>query len=641
METTSILKFTATKPKLKANRWEPEADELAVFFPLHSLGGVFTSNLYVPPGTRALLLKDNKLSPLEEGEHNIATLGDKVNNFFGSAPGEVLITRLAALQIPFTFTNLRTTDRLDVQANTSLLVQVGDEYAFRNHFMRQPGTITVAHLQELLAPPLRQIVSELIRNRPYADLETDATLRNTLSDLLDSDMRKQFNHYGLGFHGAETFNLHSAQAQTEQQAAALARQDAALRERFRRGELGDDEAAQAQQLRQAEIANLDIALQATSRQQALNAGAGEVVENLEQELAARQSREQHALGERWQAEDAASQWQHLRELARIRRDNEARTAHEASEVAKTLEQERINNTIEKQRIQTRFEQARLIDDETQRKNQLNANFAKLAKIALREQELEQARHDAELDSLRQDAEMRRHQAACFKLLEDTQLEAKLAELRRKAAVDTAQEKLSGLRELMAIDQADDDADLEREIKKAREQARLEDEKANQQLERELRRRKEEREAARELREDELNKIALLNTVSIETLISAAETPEKTAALLKITLARVHLGMSADQISASQSSDTPAPSEQEQWQRFQFMHDKTIDAMKDMGDKIKDAAIGVAAAGRQAPPPSGLQRIPQSSPLAFKNCPKCRTVNAGSANYCSACSHALS
>lgn len=39
---------------------------------------------------------------------------------------------------------------LEVDVATRLMVQVGDVNAFRNHFMRQSGSVKVAYLQALL-----------------------------------------------------------------------------------------------------------------------------------------------------------------------------------------------------------------------------------------------------------------------------------------------------------------------------------------------------------------------------------------------------------------------------------------------------------------------------------------------------------
>jgi hypothetical protein len=685
------FRFFKPKHNLNSNRWQPEIDELAVYFNSRDLSGVFTKTLRVPSGSVARVLMDNQVLMLEEGEHNMETLWQRMNSFFQGRHGEVLITRHAALAVPFEFAGIHSADLLDVQVSMRLMVQVGDVPAFRNHFMRRPGAVTVAQLQDLLGPAVRQIVSEFINARPLRELQADmARLRGELTTRIDSGLRKHFAEYGLNFQGAETLVLDHEKNHSEQEWEEIARQEEALRQRYRQGKLKQEEAERIQELRARELDLLQLIENAGTREEAIRRGARAAVEDLEHDYAQkRRQREKEILKDRWQADDEATDWRHLQELARIRHEGELRAATEARDAAEAIERERIRNDLEKMRIRAGLEQAGLIEDEARRLAEMQVQVELLAKATLREEGLKEAIHLAQRDAIVLAAEIHRQEASRVRVWEDALLEDRIAAMQATRAVEKAETNLAGLVGLVKLDWADEDAKLRRSLKGERKRARIASKTADCDLERELKRSKDKREADRERREHEIQKATVFGALPPETLLMLAESPDKVDALLKITLTRSHAGMSPEQINASQASRSPAQTaagaanglstqqitealtgalnpmikqmldnkqvdERQQWDRFERIHEGTVDALTEMGNKIRDAATGVAnAAGRQPAPPvavplpqpaypqPAIQPVMPAAASAFKNCPQCRTINSVPANYCLSCGHALS
>ena len=54
---------------LRDNRWIPAADELAVYFGVRQLSGIFTKTLRVPATTRAYILQGDVATEVPQGEY--------------------------------------------------------------------------------------------------------------------------------------------------------------------------------------------------------------------------------------------------------------------------------------------------------------------------------------------------------------------------------------------------------------------------------------------------------------------------------------------------------------------------------------------------------------------------------------------
>jgi hypothetical protein len=146
-----------SEPVLRDNRWVPAPDELAVFFGVRQLSGIFTKTLRVPAASRAYILQGDKATEVPQGEYEIEGFFTRLNHLLRDQHAEILITRMTALPVEFVFGDLHTAEHLKVSARFTVAVKVEQVSAFASHFMTTPGTVTALQLHDLLAPSVRQI----------------------------------------------------------------------------------------------------------------------------------------------------------------------------------------------------------------------------------------------------------------------------------------------------------------------------------------------------------------------------------------------------------------------------------------------------------------------------------------------------
>src|SRR5262245_34764888 len=113
-----------SEPVLRENRWIPANDELAVYFGVRQLSGIFTKTLHVPATTRAYILQGDKATEVPQGEYEIEGFFYRLNNLLRDQHAEVLITRTTPLPVEFTFSDLHTSEFLKVTARFTVGVKV-------------------------------------------------------------------------------------------------------------------------------------------------------------------------------------------------------------------------------------------------------------------------------------------------------------------------------------------------------------------------------------------------------------------------------------------------------------------------------------------------------------------------------------
>jgi hypothetical protein len=414
-----------SEPVLRDNRWVPADDELAVFFGVNQLSGIFTKTLRVPAASRAYILQADKATEVPQGEYEIEGFFTRLNHLLRDQHAEILITRMAALPVPFEFDDLHTSEHLAVSARFAVDVKVEQVAAFAQHFMRAPGTVTTGQLRELLAPAVRQIAAEFVGARSIREMAGSAELRPQLDERLQSALRLRLAQYGLAVTGVETASLrhdkydanrarigtlwlvtdeqqvqlaHAKQLDQlydDQEWQAIWRQEQAMRSDFRRAELRQDaavdgaelsqrEAERMQAIRAREVELYGRIVDAKSRRDAIERGAGAALADLDHELAQKGVRRS----------DEAAQWEHVRELAGIRMRSELEVAQQESRERALLAQQRFNHQLHQQQIQIQIAQAALIEDEAQRRAQTARLRQTQAEAAQREAAMEAEAHKA-------------------------------------------------------------------------------------------------------------------------------------------------------------------------------------------------------------------------------------------------------
>lgn len=453
-----ILGAPRNAPLLRENRWVAGPDELAVFFGVRELSGLFVKTLRVPATARAYILQGDKATEVPQGEYEIEGFFTRLNHLLRDQHAEILVTRTGALPVTFSFDDLPTCEHLAVSARFTVKLRIENVPAFARHFMTMPGTVTGAELGELLADPVRQLAAEFIGARSIREMAGKAELRDQLDERLQGGLQQLLAQYGLAVTGVDTLELrhdkfdanrarvgslwlaaderhvqaeharHLDQLYTAEEWQRIRRLEEDLRLRQRRAELRQDEAIaraelslqgadRAHGVRSRQIELYGRILEANSRKQALERGAGEVLAELEHEMAKKGA----------QRQDEAAEWQHLRNLARLRMRAGLEAARQESEHLHRLARQRFSQQLLQQQIRNKIDQARQIEDAARQ-------HAELAR--LRESEQEAARQLRELDEA---AHLARRRAAERALeWEDEEARQRIEDLRRSAGQRDAQ-----------------------------------------------------------------------------------------------------------------------------------------------------------------------------------------------------------
>jgi hypothetical protein len=406
-------------PVLRDNRWIAGPDELAVFFGVRELSGVFVKTLRVPATARAYILQGDKATEVPQGEYEIEGFFTRLNHLLRDQHAEILVTRSVALPVQFAFDELESAEHLRLSARLKVSLRIDTVAAFARHFMTMPGTIGSAQLRELLEAPVRQAVADFVGARSVRDMAANRELRAELDERIQGSLRMLLGAYGLAAERVDTLALrHDKYDANRARVGSLwlavderhveleharhlddlydtgewqkiRRDEQQSRLRQRRAELALEGAEQAQAVRARAIDLYSRIADADSRKQAIERGAGDVLAELEHELVQK--------GERRAGEAAG--WAHLRELARIRMRTELEVAQQDALQARQLAQQRFSHQLLQQQIRNKIEQARAIEDASRQRVELARLHEAEQLAARRARELDDEEHAARRQSL--------------------------------------------------------------------------------------------------------------------------------------------------------------------------------------------------------------------------------------------------
>lgn len=464
-----ILGAPRNKPVLVENRWVAGPDELAVFFGVRELSGLFVKTLRVPATARGFILQGDKATEVPQGEYEIEGFFTRLNHLLRDQHAEILITRTGALPVAFEFDDIPTCEQLDIAVRFTLSVRIENVPAFARHFMTTPGTIGSAELRELLAHPVRQLALEFIGARSIREMAANGQLRAELDERLQGGLKALLAGYGLAVTTVETFELrhdkydanrarigslwlatdekhvqlaHSRQLDelyTAEEWQRIKRSEEEGRLRLRRAELRQDDAIaraelsldgadRAHGVRARQIELYGRILEADSRKQALANGAAEVLAELEHEMA-----QKHA-----ERADQAAEWQHLRALAGVRMRAEVAGAQQEAAQARQLAQQRFSQQLLQQQIRNKIEQARQIEDAERQRAELLRLRESEQEAARRLHDIDQAEHEARYQALCLANQARRREAERTLEWEEEQARQRIDSVRRGAGRADAQ-----------------------------------------------------------------------------------------------------------------------------------------------------------------------------------------------------------
>jgi hypothetical protein len=523
------------RPVLVENRWAPGPDELAVFFGVRELSGVFTKTLRVPATARAYILQGEQATEVPQGEYEIEGFFTRLNNLLRDQHAEILVTRSGALPVEFELEGLGTCEHLQVDAALALSVKIENVPAFARHFMTMPGVIKDVQLRELLESPVRQLALEFVAARSLREMAGRRELRLELDQHLQGGLALLLSQYGLAVARVDTIELRhdkfdANRARIGSLWLAVDEQRVRVEHAKQLDELYGEEEWQrvtreerAQAVRAREIELYGRIVESSTRKQAIERGAVDAVKALEHELA----------GKRNVRQDEAAQWQQLRELAAIRMRTELELARQEAAEARAIAQQRFTHQLLQQQIRNKIEQARGIDDASRQRAELARLHEAEQAAARRAREIDDEEHAARLKLLQLENEAHRREAGRV-------LEWQEAQAANRLSLDAEQvrQQLENLRR----DGGSKDALAQHE-------------KLLRTIEADAIAARNEREGLREQRAHELDlvRVEIERAEALGELDDAAKValvaPANAALLADVMKTRVHAGMSAEQLAA--------------------------------------------------------------------------------------------
>ncbi|WP_229258444.1 hypothetical protein [Duganella rivi] len=457
-----------SEPVLRDNRWIPGDNELAVYFGVSRLSGIFTKTLRVPATTRAYILQADKATEVPQGEYEIEGFFSRLNNLLRDQHAEILITRSLPLPVEFSFSDLHTAEHLKISARFTVSVRIENVPAFAQHFMTVPGVVSTLHLHELLEPSVRQLAAEFVGSRSMREMAVNGDLRLQLNERLQAALKLRLASYGLAVDGVETAALrhdkfdhnrerigtlwlvaderhvqleHVKQLDeiyNQEEWQAIWREEQKMHSDFRRAELRQDasinkaeltlkEAERAQALRAREVELYSRVMESKTRKVALDKGAGTVLADLEHELARSKA---HRQGEQ-------ADWEHVRHLAQIRMRTELEVLQQTGAEQRQLAQQRLSHQLRQQAIENQIAQALQIEDESHRRSELAALRQREKDEKARELQIEAEAHAARIQGMTLANAARRRELERVQEWEDQLALARQRDLLREDAVKDA------------------------------------------------------------------------------------------------------------------------------------------------------------------------------------------------------------
>jgi len=457
-----------SEPVLRDNRWIPGDNELAVYFGISTLSGIFTKTLRVPATTRAYILQADKATEVPQGEYEIEGFFTRLNHLLRNQNAEILITRTLPLPVEFAFDDLHTAEHLKVSASFTVAIRIESVPAFAQHFMTVPGVVNTAHLHELLEPSVRQLAAEFVGSRSIREMAGNGDLRLQLNERLQAALKLRLATYGLAVDGVDTVALrhdkfdhnrarigslwlvaderhvqleHTKQLDqiySDEEWQAIARDEQKMHSDFRRAELRQDasvnkveltlkEAERVQALRAREVELYSRVMDSKTRKVAIDKGAGTVLADLEHELSKNKS---HRQGEQ-------ADWDHVRQLAQIRMRTELEVLQQTAAEQRQIAQQRLSHQLRQQAIENQIAQALLIEDESHKRAELAALRQREKDEKARELQIESEAHAARIQGMTIANAARRREAERVQEWEDQLALARQRELLRGDAVKDA------------------------------------------------------------------------------------------------------------------------------------------------------------------------------------------------------------
>ena len=416
-------------------------DEVALFFDVEQLSALFAQQMRVPNNASATVFQNGRSFNISPSDFVSQGFSLHLADLSRSQPAQVLVTRQLPTNLQIDIADLHSAEFMAITAKFSINIKIENLDAFANCFMAAPGAITHTQLQQLLEPTVRQIVSEFIGAQSLREMQDNPDLRHQLDERLHASLNINISQFGLAATQTTTIAVWhekiSAKREKlgekigtlwlvidakralidqgkrlndlydEKEWQKIAHEEEQIRQRYRREEmrqkfgkdlgwlylhgeyenakkrlsrakLKQDEADRLQTIRARELELYGRIVEAGTRKEAIDRGAGEAIKELE-----------HTLKEKSELrQNTADQWLHVRTLARIKMRTESEITQIEGKQAAQLLQQRVSHQLQQIQLQHQIAQAQLLDDQTQARAQ--TELLKTAQEDLAQHELELA-----------------------------------------------------------------------------------------------------------------------------------------------------------------------------------------------------------------------------------------------------------
>lgn len=195
-------------PEIKDNKWLSKIDEFAAVINIDDLDGFFSKNIIIEPGTRALLIKNNRFAgERKPGNYTVETF---LGNLFRLGAGKdisVVITKHNDVPLQIKANNIMTKDFLEISISCELSIKIGNIEKFILNLMGNNKLFLVNDLKRLLFPFVLQSLKETIKLFSIEELANDISIRSKIDENLVRLFDDSLSHYGLLFNSIRTIDF--------------------------------------------------------------------------------------------------------------------------------------------------------------------------------------------------------------------------------------------------------------------------------------------------------------------------------------------------------------------------------------------------------------------------------------------------
>jgi hypothetical protein len=633
------------------DRWALKSGEFASQFEVSDLKGIFSKGVAIKEGTQGLLFQHGEfIDILAPGYHTLQSVTERLlgglTRFTFESPCAVVLMNASDASLRVTIQpqegRIQTRDGFDVGVSVQFLVMLKAPLDFYVNLMRDRKVVANQDIVDRISREMTSILQRVLTDYVVEELHANQAVIRRIEDELIKGLKDSFERLGLAFQRIEFVDF------SENIHEEIRQKQIALKKKQMEGEV-DHQSAEYDQ--KAELQGRQLELEGEEQHVKLNQKFRELFNEDRVNTIKTQA----------DFEDFVAQVEHeagAKALLREQEKEQLWRAFEANRQDYQLARQHVLKTLEWQR----------------KRERLAVEFEYKKDLLTKRQDL--------------DDQQRQHQRKIVE--EDHRAALEAAYRAHQAELDAVQRERTANR-AHAKATADDEFENEKReaehaTRMAAEWQQLENQSADSAVQRELAKQRGEQqiqqEAAQAAHQREQERLELLSSLSVETLI-AASPAEQASMIAALKQTEALKGCSEEQILAMAAKDSQAVAEAfaEKYRAAgnQEMYERMLTEQKDAANRVaaseKDASqrmaevqqehaktlahlmetvlstqrdANVAAARGQKPavvfPPAGSQPVsvtpasglPQATPQGTVICPQCNHHSPQGSQFCGNC-----